>query len=310
MRRLILPLTLAVLALPAEASAAPAKISPRAGAVAASGTTAVQVANSGRSVLTGRATITVAGDTVASRAVRLPGRSVTTVRLRLATPALAALRAAGTQRATVAVRLRRAGGRASTVRRTVTLRAASAQPTAPAPAAPAPGTPAPGAPAPGAPGTAPAPSTAPPAPAPAVPAAPSNRWVGRMGAEGAYDDLELALVDGGFQITKAPAVPVYCFETGGRPNNSWASGELFDAPGPWTIGTDGEVVKEGIAVNPLVGRSPRTITYKVTGTSREAGRITGTLAMTFFGARPHVFYGSMVIINCFGSESFEAVPAG
>jgi hypothetical protein len=131
-----------------------------------------------------------------------------------------------------------------------------------------------------------------------------------MGAEGPYDDLELALVDGGFQLTKAPAVPIFCFETGGRPNNSWTSGELFDAPGPWTIGSDGQVLKEGVAVNPLVGRSSRSITYKVTGTSRGAARIAGTLAMSFLAARPDVLYGTMVIVNCFGSESFEAVPAG
>jgi len=131
-----------------------------------------------------------------------------------------------------------------------------------------------------------------------------------MGPEGPYDDLELVLVDGGFELTKAPALPVFCFETGGHPNDSWTSGELFDAPGPWPIGTDGQIVKEGVAVNPLVGRSPRTITYKASGTTREAGRIAGTLGMSFFGARPHVFYGNLVIVNCAGSQSFEAVPAG
>ncbi len=292
MRRLTLPLALLVLAVPAQASAAPATIAPRATDVTATGATSIHVTNATRHVLSGRATLTVAGRAVASRPVRLAKRRTTRIELRLKPAAVAALRDAGTQPATVTMRLRRARGPMTTARRTLTLRAASG-PSAPAPSAPTPVQASP-----------PAATT----PGPATP--PSNRWVGRMGAEGAYDDLELALVDGGFQITKAPAVPVYCFETGGRPNNSWASGELFDAPGPWTIGTDGEVVKEGIAVNPLVGRSPRTITYKVTGTSREAGRITGTLAMTFFGARPHVFYGSMVIINCFGSESFEAVPAG
>ena len=131
-----------------------------------------------------------------------------------------------------------------------------------------------------------------------------------MGTDGPYDDFELALVDGGFALTTAPAVPVFCFETGGRPNNSWTSGELFDAPGPWAVGTDGQVAKEGVAVNPLVGRSPRTITYKVTGTARDGLRITGTLGMSFFGARPDVYWGTMVIINCAGAQSFEAVPAG
>jgi len=305
MPRLILPLALVALVLPAQASAAaPAKISPRASAVGAAGTTSVQVANSSRHLLSARATMTVGRTTVASRTIRLPRRAVTTLRLRLGAGALERLRAAGTQRATIALRLRRAGRSAGTARRTVTLRTASAGAPAPAPAAPA--APAAGAPAPAAP-----PTGAPSAPAAvAPPAGPTNRWVGRMGADGPYDDLELALVGGAFELTKPPAVPVYCFETGGRPDNSWASGELFDAPGPWTIGTDGEIAREAIAVNPLVGRDPRTITFKVTGTTQEPGRISGTLGMSFFGARPHVFYGTMVIVNCAGSQSFEAVPAG
>jgi hypothetical protein len=190
------------------------------------------------------------------------------------------------------MRLRRAGGPVTTARRTLTLRAASG-PSAPAPSAPAPV-------------QAPAPATATPAP----PAPPANRWIGRMGTEGAYDDLELALVDGTFQLTKAPVLPVYCFETDGRPNDSSVSGELFDAPGPWTVGTDGEVVKEGVSVNVLLGRSPRSITYKVTGTTRTADRIAGTLGMSFFGVRTHVFYGHLVFVNCAGSQGFEAVPAG
>ena len=47
----------------------------------------------------------------------------------------------------------------------------------------------------------------------------------------------------------------------------------------------------------------------MTGLSQGAGRVTGTLGMTFFGARADVFYGTMTIINCAGSQSFEAVPA-
>jgi hypothetical protein len=188
------------------------------------------------------------------------------------------------QRAVLALRLSRRGKRASTVRRTLTLRATPAAPAAPTPAAPTV-----------------------PAPAPA-PAAPSNRWVGRMGAEGGYDDLEFTLDGGQITFTKAPAVPVFCFETPDA-SNSWTSGELFDAPGPWTLGTDGAIDRQGVSVNPLVGRSPRTITYKVTGTTQQAGRITGTLGMIFYAARPDVFTGAMTIVNCAGSESFEAVPA-
>jgi hypothetical protein len=291
MRRLTLPLALLVLAVPAQASAAPATIAPRATDVTATGATSIHVTNATRHVLSGRATLTVAGRAVASRPVRLAKRRTTRIELRLKPAAVAALRDAGTQPATVTMRLRRARGPMTTARRTLTLRAASG-PSAPAPSAPTPVQASP-----------PATTT----PGPAAPA--SNRWVGRMGTEGAYDDLELALVDGTFQLTKAPVLPVYCFETDGRPNDSAVSGELFDAPGPWTIGTDGEVVKEGVSVNVLLGRSPRSITYKVTGTTRTADRIAGTLGMSFFGVRTHVFYGHLVFVNCAGSQGFEAVPA-
>ncbi len=291
MRRLTLPLALLVLAVPAQASAAPATIAPRATDVTATGATSIHVTNATRHVLSGRATLTVAGRAVASRPVRLAKRRTTRIELRLKPAAVAALRDAGTQPATVTMRLRRARGPMTTARRTLTLRAASG-PSAPAPSAPAPVQASP-------------PATTTPGPA----APPSNRWVGRMGTEGAYDDLELALVDGTFQLTKAPVLPVYCFETDGRPNDSAVSGELFDAPGPWTIGTDGEVVKEGVSVNVLLGRGPRSITYKVTGTTRTADRIAGTLGMSFFGVRTHVFYGHLVFVNCAGSQGFEAVPA-
>jgi hypothetical protein len=129
-----------------------------------------------------------------------------------------------------------------------------------------------------------------------------------MGAEGAYDDLELTLVDGRIEFTKAPIVPVFCFETGGG-RGDWTSGELFAAPGPWTVGTDASIEQQGVSVNPLVGRSPRTITYKVSGTSQANGTLTGTLGMIFYAARPDVFTGAMTIVNCAGSASFEAVRA-
>jgi hypothetical protein len=286
---LILTAVAALLAGPAVASAAPAKIR-AATPVTAAGTTTVKVANPNAYVLTGRATLSAAGRT-ASKRVRLPRRSVTAVKLRLPAKALAALKPAGAQTAVVSLRVSRSGKRATTVRRTFTLRAASATP---APAA----------------GSAPAPAAVagPVAPSTSAPAAPTNRWVGRMGAEGGYDDLEFTLDNGQITFTKAPAVPVFCFET---PNtsNTWTSGELFDAPGPWAIGTDGAIDKQGVSVNPLVGRSPRTITYKVTGTTQQAGKITGTLGMIFYAARPDVFTGALTIVNCAGSESFEAVPA-
>src|SRR3954469_16394795 len=104
MTRLILLAFLGVLVLPGAALAAPAKISPRASAVSAAGTATIEVANPNRYRLRGTATVTVRGRTVAKRTVRLPKRSVTTVKLRFSPPALAALRnAAG--RATIRLRL-------------------------------------------------------------------------------------------------------------------------------------------------------------------------------------------------------------
>src|SRR4051794_39502331 len=141
--RIAAKLSLAVLGLaatPAAAMAAPAKIGPTAAPVSSKGVTSVEVANPNRHKLAGKATVTAGGPTppprhklagkatvtaggrrVASRTVRLPKRSVTTVRLTLDARGLDALRAAGTQRATIAMKLSRAGGKAKTVRRTVTL---------------------------------------------------------------------------------------------------------------------------------------------------------------------------------------------
>ena len=130
-----------------------------------------------------------------------------------------------------------------------------------------------------------------------------------MGTEGPYDDLELTSAGGQLQITKAPVVPVSCFEMGGSYRSS-LSFELFDAPGPWTIGTDGLVAKQGIAVNQLVGGGARTINYKVTGATQQADRVAGTLGMSFADSRYDIFTKRITFINCAGSQSFEAVPAG
>ena len=130
-----------------------------------------------------------------------------------------------------------------------------------------------------------------------------------MGTEGPYDDLEFTVTNGQMQITKAPVVPVSCFEMGGAYRSS-LSFELFDAAGPWTVGTDGLVAKQGIAVNQLVGSGARTINYKTTGTTQQAGRVAGTLGMSFSDSRYDIFTNSITFINCAGSQSFEAVPAG
>ncbi len=292
MRRLILLALLAVLALPAAAHAAPAKISPRSPVVSPAGVASVEVANPNAHVLRGTASVTVRGRVVVRRPVRLGRRSVGSVVLRFDAAALEALRAAG-GRAQVTLRLRRAGGgRTSTARRALTLRLPSGAPQPPVGPAPAP------APAPQGP-AGPAPAPAPPAP---------ERWVGRMGTEGPYDDLELTVAGAELQLARVPLVPVSCFENGGA-YRSALSFELFDAPGPWTIGTDGSVAKEGRAVNQLVSSGARSITFKVSGTTQEPGRIAGTLGMSFFDSRYDLFANRITFINCAGAQSFEAVPA-
>jgi hypothetical protein len=279
MTRLILLALLGVLVLPAAALAAPAKISPRGASVSAAGVATVEVANPNRYALRGTAKVTVRGRTVVKRTVRLPKRSVTGVKLRFKPQAVAALRdAAG--RATVKLALRRPGGRRSSARRTLTLRVPESAPI----------------PAPGSNGGHPVPAGA-------------SRWAGRMGTEGAYDDFEFTVSNGQMQITKPAFVPVSCFENGGS-YRSALSFELFDAPGPWTIGTDGLVAKQGIAVNQLVYSGMRTINYKVTGTAQQSDKVAGTLGMSFSDSHYDVFTNTITFINCAGSQSFEAVPAG
>jgi hypothetical protein len=265
----------------------------------------IEVANPNTYALRGTATVSVDGGTVAARTVRLARRSVTTVALRFDGAAVTALRDAG-GRAKVTLSLRRSGGRRTLARRTFTLRLPAAAPQTPAPGAPAPGAPAPGQGNAGPSGGVP---TAPQANDGATPPAPATgRWVGRMGTEGAYDDLELTVTGGQMQITKAPFVPVVCFENGGY-YRSAASLELFNVPGPWSIGTDANVAQQGIAGNQLVGSGARSITYKVTGSTQTAGRIAGTLGMSFFDSRYDIFANTITFINCSGSQSFEAVPA-
>ena len=292
MKRPILLALSALLALPGAALAAPVKISPRPFTVSDAGSAAVEVANPNPYALRGTANVTAGRRTLLTRSVRLAKRSVTSVKLRFRSPALAALRAAG-GRATITLRLGRASGKRTTARRTLTLRLApgTAQPPAPPTQAP---------PADGHAGGEPTPPASPPA---------SGRWAGRMGAEGPYDDLELTVAGAQMQITKGPALPVSCFEMGGSYRSS-LSFELFDATGPWTIGTDGLVAKQGLAVNQLVSSGARTINYKVTDTTQQAGRVAGTLGMSFSDSKYDIFTNTITFINCAGSQSFEAVPAG
>ena len=277
-RRLALLPVLAVLAVPAAAQAAPVKISPKPATVSASGAASVEVANSGRSALRGVATVTAAGRTVASRRVRLARRSITAVKLRFGDAALTTLRATS-GRATLKLALRKGA-----VRRTLTFRV-PAKPGDPAPT-PAPGNPGPADPKPPA----------------------SNTWTGRLGTEGAYDDLEFTLTDGTIQITKTPLVPVYCFEMGGQFRNA-LSFEPFAVAGPWSLGSDGLVEQSGIAVNQLVSAGSRGISYKLTETARSATTVTGKLGISYFDSKYDIFTNKIWFVNCSGSQSFEAVSA-
>lgn len=267
---------LAVLALPPAALAGPATISPTPSPVSAAGVMKIEAANSGRAVLRGKATIAVGGRVLATRSVRLGKRSVSTIRIRFGGKALEALRAAG-GRATMTLKLRGARGKGTTARRALTLQVpeAAVKPTSPAP---------------------------PPA------APPSNRWVGRMGAEGAYDDLEMTVIDGQMQITKFPMVPVSCAEGGGALRIA-LSLELFDAPGPWPVGTDTTVEKQGLGVNPIVSGGQRTISYKVSELAQEPGRVSGMLGIFYSDSRLTFPGYAIVFTNCAGQQRFEAIPA-
>ena len=293
MKRLALVVLLGALAVPGAAHAAPVKISPSASAVSATGNATVEVANPNRHVLRGIATVTAGGRRAAARSVRLGKRSVTSVKLRFDGAGMTALRGAG-GRATIKLALRRSDGRKATARRTLTL----ALPPGGGPSGP---------------------GTPPPAPGPTggddsgssngdKPG--SDRWVGRMGTEGPYDDFELRVAGGQIELTKPAFVPVACFEMGGSYRQA-VSLELFDVPGPWTIGTEAIVEKSAPAVNSIVSPGARSISYKVTDTVQQAGKVTGTLAMSFFDSRLDIFNGYKIIFtNCSGAQSFEAVPAG
>lgn len=277
MRRLLLISLLAVLALPAAALAAPAKIAPKAVAVSAGGLAKVEVANPNPYAMRGKATLVAGQQVIATKSVTLRKRSVSVVRFRLPAGALEALRTAG-GKASVALKLRGRGGR-STAKRKLTIKAPGAQPQ-------------------------------PQAPAPAAPAAPkSNRWVGRMGGEGAYDDLEFTIDGNQLTFTKMPLVPIYCFEMGGWNRNA-LSFDLFNAPGPWTIGTDGLVEAPSVSANTLVTGGERTMNHTVKNVTVAANQVTGTMGMSFGTSRLDVLDNyNLVFINCSGSQSFDAIPA-
>lgn len=302
MKRVILPALVAVLALPAAAQAAPVKISPHASAVSGGGVASVEVANPNRYAVRGTAKVAVRGRTVLNRKVRLPKRSVSIVKLRFRSNAVAALREAG-GRATIKLKVRRSNGRKSTARRTLTLRLPSGGSQPPAPPAPGGG---------GSGGTGGSGGSGGSggneggggsAPPPA-----SNNWVGRMGTEGAYDDLAMTVENGQMQITRSPFVPVSCLEIGGS-NRLALSLEYFSAQGPFAVGTDTRIAEQGIAVNTLVSSGARTINYKVKNLSQQPGRLTGTLEMSFSDSRWDFMTNRIVFINCAGTQSFEAIPA-
>ena len=309
MRRPILLALLALLVLPgASFAAAKAKISPNPETVSAAGVVSIEAANPTSRALRGKATIAAAGRTIASKTVRLPKRSVAEIRLRLGAKALAALRSAGSQRVTVKLRLRRSGGAFKTATRKLTLRAASGAAGAGGGAK----SPTPVSPSGQMPGSSNGPngqsgSTPPPPPPP-----PSNRWVGRMGTEGPYDDLAFTLEGGKITLTKSPLVLTSCLESGAS-NGLRTSYEPFVVAGPWTLGGNELVSQMGIASNPLVGSGERTINYRVRDTVEQPGKVTGVLSMSYFDSRlvpmPYPTPWKSVYVNCAGTQGFEAVPA-
>ena len=137
---------------------------------------------------------------------------------------------------------------------------------------------------------------------------PTNTWVGRMGTEGAYDDLEFTLIGGKITITKTPLVPVYCFENGAGHYQNALSFEPFVVTGPWNLGADESVQQSGIAVNRLVSSGSRGITYKVSETAATASTVSGKLGMSYFDSKYDIFSNQIWFVNCSGSQSFEAIP--
>lgn len=283
--RLALLTALAVLAVPATAEAAPVKIGPKPSSTSATRIT-VDVANPNRYAMRGSATVIAGNGNAADRTVKLRKRSVTSVAFRFGADGLEALRASG-GRATIRLDVR-GGKRRFVAKRTMLLHLAAGGGSTPAPAPGGGSTPAPG--------------------GGATQPAPTNKWAGRMGTEGAYDDLEFTLINGEIQITKTPLVPVYCFEMGGSYRTA-LSFEPFVVTGPWAAGSDGSVQQSGIAVNQLVSGGSRGITYTMKEVSTSAGTVTGKLGMSFFDSKYDIFTNKIWFVNCSGSQSFEAIPA-
>ena len=284
MRRLVITTLLALVAVPAPASAARPKISSKPPSLSAGGIMRIEVANPNRHVLTGKATVVVGKRTIASKSVRLRKRSVTVVKVRLSKKAQSAIQAAG-GKAKVALRVRRPGSRKTiTAARTLKVQLPGAGgPASPAPAA----------------GPAPSPGAAPSTP---------TRFVGRVGTEGPHDDFEATIENGQMTFTKTPLISVLCLEAGGSYRSS-ISFEPFLAAGPWAIGTDGQVQQPGVSVNQLVSSGERTITYKVTGTAQAADKVTGELGMSYSDSQYDFFSNQITFINCMASPPFEAIPA-
>ena len=129
-----------------------------------------------------------------------------------------------------------------------------------------------------------------------------------MGDEGAYDDLELTLAGG---RCRSPS-PRWSRSTASRTAAVPDRALLRAVPGPcpWTIGTDATVAQSGISLNQIVTGGSRSINYKVTGTAQQAGKVTGTLGMSYFDSQYDIWSNTITFVNCSGAQSFEAVPAG
>ena len=129
-------------------------------------------------------------------------------------------------------------------------------------------------------------STAAPAPArrrrrrqlarpwPALPRA-ANRWAGRMGTEGAYDDLEFTLIGGRSRSPRPRSSPStasrWAASTATRSPSSRSSWPARGRSAPTAASQ-----QSGIAVNQLVSRGSRGITYKIEEIARTGDTVTAS----------------------------------
>jgi hypothetical protein len=125
--------------------------------------------------------------------------------------------------------------------------------------------------------------------------------------------MEFTLVDGKLTITKTPLVYTSCMRTGALSGIA-GSYEPFVVTGPWTLGANELKSQLGVASNQYVTSSKRTINYRMKDTAQTAGKVTGTLSLSYshsylIPGGPPDFRWYSVFVNCAGTSGFEAIPA-